>query len=145
MFSSDSSFRRTRVAAHLSDAAPAEVDVVAVEGWLTYYDESEKSWKPLKGKLHVYIDGRHIGETESNSYGAFSLHFPAPSVGRHKIEVRFKGKFGYEPSSKSLEFQVIEPLEKERLGRLMRNAVLLIMLLIFVLLLSVFMAKLRPP
>jgi len=130
---------------HLADAAPVEGELVTVEGWLTYYDEGEKSWKPLRGKLHVYVDGVRVGETESNNYGMFSYSFPAPSEGKHKLEVRFKGKFGYEASYKVLDFQVIKIAEKRRIARVARVVAIALLVLVFLMVLSVFIAKFRPP
>ncbi len=133
--------KRTRVAMHFIDATPVEDDVVTVEGWLTFYDEREKSWKPLRGKLHFYLDGREIGDSESNNYGTFSFTFPAPPRGDHELEVRFKGKPDFEPSYKKMGFRVLEREEKSRIGRIARDAFLLIVFFIFVLILSLFFAK----
>ncbi len=82
MFSSDSSSRKTRISAHFLDAAPAEDEVVTVEGWLTYYDEEKKSWLPLeKAQVSIYVDGREVGKADTNEYGMFSFAFPAPTGG----------------------------------------------------------------
>ncbi len=145
MRSSDSSSRKTRVSVHLSDAAPAEGEIVSAEGWLTYYDEGEKSWKPLKGKLHIYIDGVKVGESESNNYGMFSFPFTAPREGKHKLEVRFKGSPGYDSCYKSMDFQTVRYGEKKRLLRLVKIVFVLLLLLVILSLLSAFMVKLRPP
>ncbi len=142
MSSSNSSSRKTRISAHFLDAVPAEDEVVTVEGWLTYYDVEKKSWIPL-GNAHVaiYVDGREVGKAETNEFGMFSFTFPAPYKGKHKLEVRFKGKAGYESSSKSLEFQVIEREQKLKLGKLARDVFLLIVALIFLLFVVVFITK----
>ncbi|MET1124643.1 MAG: hypothetical protein ABWW66_05195 [Archaeoglobaceae archaeon] len=142
MPSSSISSLRTRVSAHLSDAAPSEGDVVSVEGWLTFYDEEEKSWKPMKGRLLVFLDGRKIGETEANDVGMFSFSFVAPSVGRHKVEVRFPSSGKFEGSTKVVEFRVITAREKLRVARIARIAAVLLLLLVFVLILSIFASKL---
>jgi hypothetical protein len=132
---------RTRVAMHFLDAAPIEDEPVTVEGWLTYYDEKDKSWKPLKGKLSFYLDNRMIGESESNELGIFSFTFLAPVEGRHTIEARFKGKPGYEPSSKKMEFRVLKGEEKRRIMRIARNAMILILFFIFFLIFLMFYVK----
>jgi len=142
MFSSDS-LSKTRISAHMLDAAPAEDDAVTVEGWLTYYDERRKSWQPMKAEVSVYLDGREIGKAEANEYGMFSYTFPAPSMGKHKLEVRFKGKIGFEPSNKILEFQVIRREQKLRLWRLARDVLLLLIAISFLMFLLVFALKLR--
>lgn len=147
MFSSDLSSRktRTRISAHFVDT-PVEGDLATVEGWVTFYDETKKSWIPMeRAKIHIYLDGREIGEAETNNYGMYSYSFLAPSAGKHKLEVRFKGKekAGYEVSSKSLDFHVLKKEEKRRLGRALKTAFVLILVMIFLMLLTVFMAKLR--
>lgn len=142
MFSSDSFSHKTRVAAHFVDAAPAEGDMVTVEGWVTFYDEIKRSWIPLEGaKVSIYLDGREIGSSETNDYGMFSYTFMAPFAGKHKLEVRFKGKQGYEVSSKSMEFQVLKKEEKRRLGKLAKIIFVLIITLMFLMFLTVFIAK----
>lgn len=144
MFSSDSFSRRTRVSAHFIDAAPAEGELVTVEGWVTSYDEKDKSWKPLaRARVSVRVDGREVGVADTNEYGMFSVTFVAPSAGRHKLEVRFKGKPGYEMSNKSLEFQVLKREEKKRVGKMAKIVLIMIFVLIFIMILSVFIAKLR--
>uniref|UniRef100_A0A7C3ZRD1 Uncharacterized protein n=1 Tax=Archaeoglobus fulgidus TaxID=2234 RepID=A0A7C3ZRD1_ARCFL len=142
MSSSDLSSSKTRISAHFLDAAPAEDEFVTVEGWLTYYDEKKKSWIPL-GKAHVsiYVDGKEIGKAETNEFGMFSFTFPAPYKGKHRLEVRFKGKAEYESSSKSLDFQVIEKEQKLKLGRLARDVFLLIIALVFLLFVVIFTTK----
>jgi len=142
MSSLNLSSRKTRISAHFLDAAPAEDEVVTVEGWLTYYDEEKKSWIPLeRARVSIYVDGREIGKAETNEFGMFSFSFPAPYKGRHKLEVRFKGKAGYESSSKSLDFQVMEKEQKLKLGRLARDVFLLIIALIFLLFVAMFVTK----
>ncbi|WP_456329996.1 hypothetical protein [Archaeoglobus sp.] len=142
MSSSSLSSRKTRISAHFLDAAPAEDDIVTVEGWLTYYDEEKKSWIPLeKAQVTIYVDGRELGKAETNEFGMFSFAFPAPYKGKHKLEVRFKGKAGYESSSKSLDFQVMEREQKLKLGRLARDVFLLIIALIFLLFVAMFVTK----
>ncbi len=142
MFSSDLSSRKTRISAHFIDAAPAEGELVTVEGWVTYYDEVEKSWKPLENaEVRVYLDGRELGETKTNSYGMYTFSFLAPYTGRHKVEVRLRKKPGYEASSKTIEFQVLKGEEKRRIGRLARNIVVLIIAAIFLLFLTLFAVR----
>ncbi len=142
MFSSDLSSRKTRISAHFIDAAPAEGELVTVEGWVTYYDEVEKSWKPLENaEVRVYLDGRELGETKTNSYGMYTFSFLAPYTGRHKVEVRLRKKPGYEASSKTIEFQVLKGEEKRRIGRLARNIVVLIIAAIFLLFLTLFVVR----
>ena len=143
MFSSDSFSRRTRVSAHFIDAAPAEGELVTVEGWVTSYDEKDKSWKPLaRARVSVRVDGREVDVADTNEYGMFSVTFVAPSAGRHKLEVRFS-KPGYEMSNKSLEFQVLKREEKKRVGKMAKIVLIIIFVLIFIMILSVFIAKLR--
>jgi len=136
------SSRKTRISAHFLDAAPAEDEIVTVEGWLTYYDEEKKSWIPLeRAQVTIYVDGREVGKAETNEYGMFTFAFPAPYKGRHKLEVRFKGKAGYESSSKSLDFQVMEREQKLKLGRLARDVLLLIIALVFLLFVAIFITN----
>ncbi|AAB90587.1 MULTISPECIES: Ig-like domain repeat protein [Archaeoglobus] len=142
MSSSNLSSRKTRISAHFLDAAPAEDEIVTVEGWLTYYDEEKKSWIPLeRAQVTIYVDGREVGKAETNEYGMFTFAFPAPYKGRHKLEVRFKGKAGYESSSKSLDFQVMEREQKLKLGRLARDVLLLIIALVFLLFVAIFITN----
>jgi hypothetical protein len=136
------SSRRTRIAAHFLDAFPAENDVVTVEGWLTYYDEQKKSWIPMeRAPVYIYVDGREVGSTETNHYGMFSFSFPAPYYGKHKLEVRFKGRPGFEVCRKALDFEVTKKEEKLRLGKLARVVLMLIIALIFLMFLAVFISK----
>ncbi len=144
MFSSDLSFRKTRISAHFIDAAPAEGELVTVEGWVTYYDEVEKSWKPLENaEVRLYLDGRELGETRTNSYGMYSFSFLAPYIGKHKVEVRFKKRPGYEASSKTIEFQVLKGEEKRRIGRLARDIVILIIAALFLLFFTIFITRFK--
>lgn len=138
--SSSNSLFKTRISAHLIDAFVSEGEKVTVEGWLTFYDEKEMSWKPLDGTLTFYLDGREIGK-EKAQYGQFSFSFPSPSIGKHKIEIKFKTE-GYESSYKSLSFEVVEKRRKEMVARFAKIIFLLIFLLCLALFLSVFLAKL---
>lgn len=137
--SSSSSLFKTRVSAHLLDAFVSEGEIVTVEGWLTFYDEKEKEWKPLDGKIKFYLNGKEIGEAEAK-LGTFSFSFPSPYVGKHRIDMKFKAP-GYEPSFRSLEFEVVQAKKKSSVLRLAKTAFILIMLLIAVLVISVFIAK----
>lgn len=140
--SSSSSLFKTRLSAHFLDAYVAEGDVVTVEGWLTYYDEVEKSWKPLDGEVVFYLDGIKIGSTISK-LGQFSFSFPSPSVGRHKVELKFKAE-GYESSYKAISFEVVGKEKKRSLMRFAKFVFLLILLLSLSILASVFFVKLKP-
>jgi len=137
--SSSSSLFKTKISAHFLDAFVCEGEIVTVEGWLTFYDENEKEWKPLDGKVKLYLDGKELGEAEARM-GAFSFNFPAPYLGKHRIDVKFKAP-GYETSAKSLEFEVVKAEKRAYVLRVARLAFLLIMLLVIVLFLSIFMAK----
>ena len=94
-----------------------------------------------RSPVYIYVDSREVGSTETNQYGMFSFSFPAPYYGKHKLEVRFKGKPGYEVCRKSLEFQVVKKEEKLRLGRLARNILIILIALIFLMFLTVFISK----
>ncbi|MEM0350687.1 MAG: hypothetical protein QXR27_05450 [Archaeoglobaceae archaeon] len=122
------------------DAFVVEGEKVTVEGWLTFYDENEKSWKPLDGILTFYLDGREIGSTEAR-YGQFSYTFPSPVIGKHKIDIKFKAE-GYEMSHKSLSFEVVPMEKKKRIIRFAKIIFILILLLCATLLLSVFLVRL---
>jgi hypothetical protein len=138
--SSSNSLFKTRISAHLLDAFVSEGEKVTVEGWLTFYDEKEMTWKPLDGLLTFYLNGREIGKAKAQ-YGLFSFTFPSPSVGKHKIEIKFKEE-GYESSYKSLFFEVVEKRKKERVSRVARLIFFLILFLCFILFLSIFLSKL---
>lgn len=133
------SLYKTRISAHFIDAFVSEGEIVTVEGWLTFYDEKEKEWKPLEGILKFYLDGKELGESQAKM-GIFSFSFLSPYVGRHKIDIKFKAQ-GYEPSYKSLEFEVVKAEKKTQVRRVARIAFLMIMLLLIALFLSIFMAK----
>ncbi|MEM0214948.1 MAG: hypothetical protein QXU31_02930 [Archaeoglobaceae archaeon] len=137
--SSSNSLYKTRISAHFVDAFVSEGEIVSVEGWLTFYDDKEKEWKPLDGRIKFYLDGKEMGECEARM-GSFLFSFPSPSIGKHRIDLKFKAP-GYEPSYKSLDFEVVEREKKTSLIRLARMAFLLIMLLVVVLFLSIFIAK----
>lgn len=139
MSSLNSSFK-TRVSAHFIDAFVCEGDTVTLEGWLTFYDEENKEWKPLDGKVRFYLDGKEIGEAEARA-GLFSFSFPSPCIGKHRIDVKFKAP-GYETSSRSLEFEVVKAEKKLSVMRLAKLAMILILLLIISLFLSIFVFKL---
>ncbi len=141
MLSSDSSYTRTRVSAHLSNAAPVEGETTSVEGWLTYYCEEDKSWKPMKGKVSVYLDGTKIGEAEANECGIYSFEFVAPYAGKHKLEVKFSGSERFEGSHKLLEFQSLTRKEFLKISKIMKIVALAVLLLILLSLLSVFLVK----
>ncbi|MCS7130379.1 MAG: hypothetical protein NZ872_03060 [Archaeoglobaceae archaeon] len=138
MFSSSSLFK-TRISAHFLDAFVCEGELVTVEGWLTFYDEREKEWKPLDGRIKFYLDGKEIGEAEAKA-GSFSFSFLSPYIGRHKLDMKFKAP-GYEPSYRSLDFEVVKAEKKSNVLRMARLAFILIMLLVIVLFLSIFIAK----
>ncbi len=129
--------KRTRIAAHFVDARPAVGETVVVNGKLSYYDENTKSWVPMRGKLEFYLDGELIGTTASGNYGDFTFTFPAKKLGKRKLEIRFKGKYGFDPSYKVLEFKVVRFEEKKRVEKLVRKvfvallAFVVVMLLIF--------------
>lgn len=145
MFSSDLSSHKTkiRISAHFVDT-PVEGDLATVEGWVTFYDETKKSWLPMeRAKVHIYLDEKEIGKAETNNYGMYSYSFLAPFAGKHKLEVRFKGEGEYEASSKSLDFRVLKKEEKRKLGRIAKTVFVLILIIIFLMLLTLFMAKLR--
>ncbi len=133
---------RTKISAHFIDARPAEGESTGIEGWLMYYDEVEKSWKPLRGELHIYIDGQHFGIAETDGYGAFSFHFRAPSIGRHRLEICFRGKRGFESSYKVMDFHVVDVAEKKRFVGFARNVAIALLILILLMLLLIFVAKL---
>jgi hypothetical protein len=139
MSSSNSSFK-TRLSAHFADAFVCEGEKVTLEGWLTFYDEKEREWKPLDGKVKVYLNGREIGEAEART-GLFSFSFPSPYIGKHRVDLKFKAP-GYESSSKSLEFEVVEVQKKMSVARLAKVVLILIMLLAILSFLSVFIIKL---
>ncbi len=133
--------KRTRISAHLADT-PVEDGEVVVEGWLNYYDEEEKKWKPLKAKIDFYLDERRIGETTSNEVGKFEFSFPSPYIGRHKVEIRFKGRHDLEPSYKLIEFNVLRKEEKRRLTKIAKGLFILVLAVCAVSLIIVYLVKL---
>ena len=134
---------KTRISAHFLDAAPTENERVVIEGWLQYYDDKDKSWKPLKGVLNFYLGHNYLGLTESNSFGRFSFSFPAPSKGSYELRIKFDGKREFEPCYKSLEFKVLEEEEKRKIMKLARNILLVLIAIMVILLLTVYFAKFR--
>ncbi|MEM4155128.1 MAG: hypothetical protein QXQ38_00200 [Archaeoglobaceae archaeon] len=137
--SSLSSLFRTRISAHFVNGFVSEGEMVTVEGWLTFYDEKEKEWKPLDGRVKFYLDGKEIGESDAK-LGAFSFSFLSPYIGKHKIDMKFKAP-GFEPSYKSLEFEVVKAEKKSNVLRVAKIALVLIMLLVISLFLSLLVAK----
>lgn len=137
--SSSNSLFKTKLSAHLVDAYIAEGEIVKVEGWLTYYDEREKSWKPLDGEIVFYLNGVKIGSSNSK-LGQFSFSFPSPSIGKHRIDLKFKAE-GYEPSYKSLNFEVTERERKRKLMRFAKVIFVLILLISLTLISTVFFLK----
>ncbi len=125
--SSSNSLFKTKLSAHFVDAYIAEGEIVTLEGWLTYYDEKDKSWKPLDGEVSVYLNGVKIGSTNAK-LGQFSFNFPSPSIGKHRIDLKFKAE-GYEASYKSLSFEVTERERKRSLMRFAKIVFVLILLL----------------
>ncbi|MCX8172180.1 MAG: hypothetical protein N3D09_01010, partial [Archaeoglobaceae archaeon] len=93
----------------------------------------------LDGMLKFYLDGKEIGESMAKM-GTFSFSFLPPYIGKHKIDIKFKAP-GYEPSFKSLEFEVVEAEKKTNVIRVVRLAFILLMLLIIALFLSLFIIK----
>jgi hypothetical protein len=140
MYSTGISSRRTRIAAHFNDT-PVEGEAVTVEGWLTYYDEDDKSWKPMKGKIGFFVDNRPIGNTESNELGFFTFTLVSPAEGKHSLEVRFRGKEGYEPSTKKLEFRVLSREDRRRIMKFARNVFIILVFICLLMFLVVFIAK----
>ncbi len=134
--SSLNSLFKTRLSAHFIDSFVCEGEMVTVEGWLTFYDEKEKEWKPLDGKVKFYLDGKEIGESEAKM-GSFSFSFLSPYIGRHRIDIKFKAP-GYEPSYKSLEFEVVKSEKKSQVMRVAKLIFVLIMLLVIFMILSIF-------
>ncbi|MCS7121665.1 MAG: Ig-like domain-containing protein [Archaeoglobaceae archaeon] len=141
MFSTNSSSIKTRISAHLSDAAPIEGEMTSLEGWLTFYDEEKKIWKPLKGKISVFLNGIKVGECESNELGAFSFSFKAPSIGKHKIDLKYSGYENYESSHRSLEIQTLSGIEKRRILKIAKVALFLIFILIIISLITIYLIK----
>ncbi|MFN3383509.1 MAG: hypothetical protein ACK401_01270 [Archaeoglobaceae archaeon] len=137
--SSSNSLFKTKLSAHFVDAYIAEGEIVTLEGWLTYYDEKEKSWKPLDGEVAVYLDGVKIGSTNAK-LGQFSFSFLSPSIGKHKIDLKFKAE-GYESSYKSLSFEVTEKERKRSLMKFAKIVFVLILLLCLSLFSIVFLLR----
>ncbi|MCS7143604.1 MAG: hypothetical protein NZ879_01130 [Archaeoglobaceae archaeon] len=138
MSSLNSSYK-TRISAHFVDAFVSEGEMVTVDGWLTFYDEKEKEWKPLDGRIKFYLDGKEIGEADAKM-GSFSFSFLSPYLGKHKLDIKFKAQ-GYESSYRSLEFEVVKAERKSNVVRIARLAFILIMLLLIVSFISIFIAK----
>ncbi|MEM1579083.1 MAG: hypothetical protein QXN34_02335 [Archaeoglobaceae archaeon] len=138
MYSSNSLFK-TKISAHFVDAFVAEGEVTSVEGWLTFYDEKEKSWKPLDGELKFYLDGREIGRASSKT-GQFKFSFLSPSIGKHRLDIKFKEK-GYEPSYKSLEFEVVKIEKKFKIVKFTKIVFILLLLICAAFFISVFLLK----
>ncbi|OYT33787.1 hypothetical protein B6U96_14595 [Archaeoglobales archaeon ex4484_92] len=132
---------RTRIYAHFIDASPAEGEETGVEGGLQFYDVAGRSWKPLVGDLHFFVDGRKIGVARTDGYGKFLFKFRAFGLGKHKFEIRYSGGRDYEPSTKSLEFKVVRKEEKSRLMILARNVAISFILLVVFLILVIFIVK----
>ncbi|MCS7119330.1 MAG: hypothetical protein NZ894_04685 [Archaeoglobaceae archaeon] len=122
------------------DSFIAKGEKVVVEGYLTLYDEKEKRWKPLDSEIFFYLDGKEIGFTKPN-FGKFSFKFLSPSLGRHRVDIKFEAE-GYEPSYKSIKFQVVESERKKKILRIAKLIFLFILLLCIFLLISIFIAKL---
>ncbi|MEM2070362.1 MAG: hypothetical protein QXE86_03055 [Archaeoglobaceae archaeon] len=125
----------------MSNAAPVEGEVTSVEGWLTYYCEEDKSWKPIKGKVSIYLDGIKIGEADANEYGIYSFKFIAPYAGKHKLEVKFPGSERFEGSYKLLEFQSLTKKAFLKISKMAKIVAVVVFLLILLSLLSVFLVK----
>ncbi len=132
--------KRTKVSAHLADT-PVEGGSVVVEGLLNYYDEKEKRWKPLRGKLDFYLDGKRIGETVSDELGRFKFSFPSPPIGKHRVEIRFGGRQDLEASYKFIEFKVLREEEKKKLMRIVKNVFLIVVVICVISLIVVYLVK----
>lgn len=137
--SSSNSLFKTKISAHFVDAFVAEGEIATIEGWLTFYDEKEKSWKPLDGEVKFYLDGREVGKTTSKM-GQFKFSFLSPSIGKHRIDLKFKEK-GYEPSYKSLEFEVVKIEKKFKIVRFTKIAFILLLLICAASFISIFLLK----
>lgn len=135
MYSSSSLFK-TRISAHFVNAYLAEGEKVTIEGWLTFYDEKERTWKPLDGKVVFYLDGKEIGSANA-ILGQFSFSFTSPVIGKHRIDIKFKAD-GYEPSYKSMSFEVVEGEKKRELLKFVKIIFVLILVFSLAILLTVF-------
>lgn len=138
---SSSNSLSTRISAHLIDAAPVEGETVSLEGWLTFYDEKDKKWVPLRGKLNIFLNGVKIGECESDELGFFKFNFVAPTVGKHKVEVKFAGDEKFEGSYRSLNMQTLSVGEKKRVLRIAKIALIMIIFLIVICILTIYLTK----
>jgi len=110
---------RTKISAHLLDAHVGEGEMVSLQGWLRFCDE-KKRWKPLEGKIKVYLDGKLVGEVEVKR-GFFSFSLLSPGLGRHTIDLYFKA-LGYGAAYKSLEFEVVEAKERMKIIKIAKTA-----------------------
>ncbi len=110
---------RTRISAHLLDAHVGEGEMVSFRGWLSFCDE-KKRWKPLEGRVKVYLDGKLVGEVEAKR-GFFSFSLPSPGLGRHTVDLYFKA-LGYGAAYKGLEFEVVEAEERTKILKIAKTA-----------------------
>ncbi|AEA46956.1 hypothetical protein [Archaeoglobus veneficus] len=133
----------TRIAGlHFSDARPAVGEEITIAGYLQWYDRKAKSWMPAEHKkVSLYVDSVKVAEATTDHSGRFEFR-QSFGIGEHGIEVRFDGIPGYEASQASRKIKVITAHQKERVRKLVRSAVIIGVLLIFVfMVLSIFFVR----
>ncbi len=99
----------------------SEGDVVTISGKVMYYDNYEKTWKPVGGILKIFLNDKEIRIIKSDK-GDFRFSIRAPPEGRHKLEIRYLGDDLHEPHCKVLKFQVLNKEHKKTLMRFLNIA-----------------------
>ena len=118
--------RRTRISAHMFSnisGVLTEGDNITISGKIMYYDDFEKTWKPVGGVLKVLLNGKEIRLIKSDD-GDFRFSIKAPPEGKHKLEIRFLGDELHEPNFKVLNFQVLSKEHKRTLMKFLNIAYL---------------------
>lgn len=134
--------KKTRIAGlHVDDSKPVVGEEVRIAGLLQYYDEKEKTWKPLRAWVKLYVDGIEVDRTPTKPNGSFEFRYSSNVTGKRKIEVRFAGD-RFKPCKKEIEVEFVTAEEKRRVDKIAKLALLvLFVLILLIFVLSVILSK----
>ncbi len=134
--------KKTRIAGlHVDDSKPVVGGEVRIAGFLQYYDENARTWKPLRAWVRLYVDGMEIDRVPTKPNGSFEFRYSSNVTGKRKVEVRFAGD-RFKPCRKEIEVEFVTAEEKRKVDRLAKFALLALFILTFLIfLLSIVLSK----
>ncbi len=122
--------KRTRIVTSFKgDYVISEWEDVTIAGRVQYYDEDDKTWKPAKGKLRVFLDDEFYKDLSVD--GDFEFKISA-KAGKHSISFRFVGDESVEHCYKTVNFNVVSKFEKSKIKRNVKFAYILLLALFMV-------------